>query len=166
MSAANVLSPSTFSVLSALVTALTVSPVTASDPSDPERWYADHYGPLWEHEPWEKTAQILDYYHTEIQVHAGDGEITTKQTAEWITSALELWKAEGWVSSEVPDIRTNRINETTASFTTRWLDHYAGSEDEYSCAWYLADRIDGKWKFTQYAPIDCDAHGFKAAPPG
>jgi hypothetical protein len=73
---------------------------------------------------------------------------------------MDEWRAEGWTSSQVPDIRINRINNSTASFTTCWLDHYSNREDDCSCAWYLADVIDGTWKFTHFAPIDCRAHGF------
>ena len=127
---------------------------------DPAQWYANSYGPLWHDQSWEKVDEILAHYDTEIWDHPAAGQAERKQTAQWLAEAMQEWRAEGWVSSEVPDIRVNHINASTASFTTRWLDHYENREDEYSCAWYLADRIDGSWKFTHFAPIDWDAHGF------
>lgn len=74
--------------------------------ADPEKWYAESYGPLWHDNAWDKVDEILFYYDSEV-----------------------------------------------------W-DHYSNREDDYSCAWYLADVIDGKWKFTHFAAIDCQAHGF------
>lgn len=128
--------------------------------TDPEKWYAESYGPLWHDSSWDKEEEILFHYHYEIWVHSADGEPQRMQTDKWIGEAMEEWRAEGWTGSKVPDIRINRINESTASFTTRWVDHYSNREDDYSCAWYLADLIDGNWKFTHFAPIDCSAHGF------
>jgi hypothetical protein len=128
--------------------------------TDPEKWYAESYGPLWHDNPWDRLEEILSHYHSDFWYHPAEGEPDLQQTDKRITEAMEEWRAEGWTSSEVPDIRLNRINDSTASFTTRWLDHYSNREDDYSCAWYLADVIDGKWKFTHFAPIDCESHGF------
>jgi hypothetical protein len=127
---------------------------------DPEKWYAESYGPLWHDNSWDKEEEILSHYHSEIWDHSADGEPKLMQADKWIREAMEEWRAEGWTGSEVPDIRINRINDSTASFTTRWVDHYYNRADDYSCAWYLADLIDGDWKFTHFAPIDCEAHGF------
>lgn len=127
---------------------------------DPETWYAESYGPLWHDQSWDKMEEILSHYDAEIWDHSAEGKPQRIQTDTWIEGAMKEWRAEGWVSSEVPDIRINRINSSTASFTTRWLDHYSNREDEYSCAWYLADLIGGTWKFTQFASVDCEAHGF------
>ena len=128
--------------------------------ADPEKWFVESYGPLWHDKSWDTQEEILSHYHSEIWDHSADGEPQRRQTDNWISEAMGEWRAEGWTSSEVPDIRINRINDSTASFTTRWVDHYSNREDEYSCAWYLADLIDGKWKFTHFASIDCEAHGF------
>ena len=122
---------------------------------DPGKWYAESYGPVWLEEPWNKADEAISYYHSEIMVHEPDGEFTSHNTAPWIKGALAGWEAEGWLGSHVPDIQVNRINKSTVSFTTRWLDHYKEAEDEYSCAWYMADLMEGQWKFTHYAPMDC-----------
>jgi len=127
---------------------------------DLEKWYAESYGSLWLEDPWNKRDEILGFYHSEIYIHASEGEIISLKTSTWMADLLNEWVADGWVSSEVPDIRVNRINESTASFTTRWLDHYKDRDAEYSCAWYLADLMDDRWKFTHFAPIDCASHGF------
>lgn len=136
------------------------SVVAASDVADPEEWYVQSYGPVWIDRPWDKLDQILGFYHPEITVHETDGELVSLRTESWMVESLEEWVADGWVSSEVPDVRVNRVNASTATFTTRWLDHYKNREDEYSCAWYLADLMEGQWKFTHIAPVDCATHGF------
>lgn len=132
-----------------------ISGVADVEVPDPGIWYAEQYAPLWRDEPWTKADEVLTFYHSEIQVHEPGGEIVTHETAVWMREILAGWEAEGWLGSQVPDIRVERINHSTASFTTRWLDHYKDAEDDYSCGWYLADLIDGQWKFTQYAEVDC-----------
>lgn len=42
--------------------------------TDPEKWYAESYGPLWHDSSWDKEEEILFHYHYEIWVHSADGE--------------------------------------------------------------------------------------------
>ena len=137
-----------------------ISVAASSDTPDPEEWYTQSYGPIWSNKPFDKLDEILGFYHSEIHIHEPEGGLISLNTDAWITDSMKEWVADGWVSSEVPDIRMNRISVSTASFTTRWLDHCTDREDEYSRAWYLANLIDGEWKFTQFAAIDCSVHGF------
>jgi len=146
-------------LLLSVSTAVTVG-AEASEIPDPGDWYSQSYGPLWHEAPWDKLEEILFHYDSEYWGHPAEGEPQLRKPKESLSEAMVEWRAEGWISSEVPDIRVNRLNDSTVTFTTRWLDHYSNREDDYSCAWYLADLIDGNWKFTQFAPIDCEAHGF------
>lgn len=135
-------------------------PVQGAD-KDPESWYLEDYGSLWEESPYEKLAEIKTYYHSSIDLHESEGAIVSVNSSTWAEGLFEEWKAEGWTKSAVSDLQTRRLNASTASFIARWLDWYEGSEEtEYSCGWYLADLMEGEWKFTHYASIDCDSHGF------
>jgi hypothetical protein len=149
--------------LTTFLTVIGVATTAGADMSqapDPETWYSQSYGPLWHDSSWDKLDEILAHYHSEIWAHPPDGEPELRQSGPWIRESMTEWRAEGWTHSEVPEIRVNHINDSTASFTTRWVDHYSNRDDDDSCAWYLADLIDGEWKFTQFAPIDCASHGF------
>ena len=127
---------------------------------DPEKWFVEDYGSLWLEEPWTKVEEIYSHY-TETVVSRSPGESpVTMRTREWMGPSFDVWRAEGWVSSEVVDIETDRLNETVVVFKTRWRDDLEDGSVEYSCGWYLADLIDGQWKNSQYATIDCAEHGF------
>ena len=79
--------------------------------TDPEKWYAESYGPLWHDNAWDKVNEILFYYDSEVWDHSADGEPVRNQADIWIRDAMKEWRAEGWTGSEVPDIRINRIND-------------------------------------------------------
>ena len=128
-----------------------------ADPPDPEAWFRNEYGPVWKDVSAELAGKIKAFYHAEVTVHEPGGERITHNTSQWVDELLTLWSGEGWLGSSVPDIRTHRINDTTA---TRWLDLYTGGESEFSCGWYLADYIDGQWQFTHYAEMDCASQDF------
>jgi len=111
-------------------------------------------------EPWTKGDQTSRFYAAQIQDHEPAGEIVTYESIPWMEGLLKMWKNDGWLRSEIAELRVTRINASTTSFMARWDDFYKAREDEFSCGWYLADLIDGQWKFTHYATIDCAAHGF------
>lgn len=127
---------------------------------DPETWYLETYGSMWAEEPWTKGDQTSRFYAAQIQDHEPAGEIVTYESIPWMDGLLEMWKNDGWLRSEIAELRVTRINASTTSFMARWDDFYKAREDEFSCGWYLADLIEGQWKFTHYATIDCAAHGF------
>lgn len=131
-----------------------------ADVPDPEQWFRTDYAPIWRVSADLQSGLVASFYHSEIIIHEpgeGRGRVDSDQ---WIDELLTTWASEGWLGSTVPDIRAHRINETTTTFTTRWLDRYEGGETEYSCGWYLADYLDGQWQFTHYAEMDCAAQGF------
>ena len=129
--------------------------VADSEVADPEKWYMESYGPLWNVDPYNKINEVLSHYHSEIIDHNDGGVLNQQSTAAWISGSFELWKEDGWTTSELTDLQVDRISESVTSFKSRWLDHYKDAEDEYVCGWYFAELIDGHWKFTQYATIDC-----------
>jgi len=132
----------------------------AADIPDPEKWYVESYAPIWREVTTDTASEAGHFYHSQILVHNPDGEVITHDSATWLADSVTEWIADGWTGSQVPDIRVNRINESTTSFIARYLDHYEGGTEEYTCGWYLADLIDGQWKFTHYAETACVAHGF------
>ncbi len=124
---------------------------------DPERWFRDGYAPLWTEQPGAQLDAMLSYYAPNIVSHRGTGEITTENSAEWLGPSVNTWLAEGWLRSELVALEVDRLNESTVVFKARWADFYANDPTDYSCGWYLADFIDGAWRFTSYADLDCSA---------
>ena len=96
---------------------------------------------------------------TTLLSHDASGKIESVISQEWLDVAIKGWRADAWTGSELVGIQTDRLNESTVVFKSRWLDHYKDREDEYSCGWYVADLRDGSWVFTNYADIDCADHG-------
>lgn len=123
---------------------------------DPETWFREDYVPLWFENDDKLATRVGAFYAAEIMVHEPGDALASRDSAHWLNTLLRQWTEDGWIGSSAPDIRVHRINGVTASFTTRWLDRYAGGEELYSCGWYLADLIDGEWKFTRYAEMDCE----------
>ncbi len=92
-----------------------------------------------------------------MQIH--NELIESLDSLQWISGALEEWKIAGWVRSEIAEMDFEMFNPTTASFKTRWRDYYNGGNIAYECTWYLADFVDGSWKISAVASINCNEHG-------
>ncbi len=120
-------------------------------------WYKTEYAPLYADKPWDKAAEVTQYFDETIQIH--DETTVSVNALQWITDAMQEWKIEGWIRSEIADIEVDELNATTVAFKTKWRDYYSGGNIAYSCGWYLADYGDGSWKFTDYGPITCSEHG-------
>jgi len=126
--------------------------------ADVKEWYMTAYAPLWAEKTWDKQEEIFSYYASEITYHGADGTLSVEQSDEWLSTSIETWKAEGWLGSDVPAIHVELLNPATATFKSKWRDRYADGSEAFSCGWYLADKIDGAWQFTQYADIECSEH--------
>ena len=122
-------------------------------------WYKNEYAPLWKENVKEKLDESLAYYEEAIQVHPGDGPTTTVNLEEWMFESLDEWTEAGWSGSDVAAFHSDQLNASTVTFKVKWLDRYVDGSEEFSCGWYLAARKNDKWLFTQYATIDCEAHG-------
>ena len=67
--------------------------------ADPEKWYAESYGPLWHDNAWDKVEEILRYYDSEVWDHSANGEPVRNQADRWIGEAMKEWRAVGWTGS-------------------------------------------------------------------
>ena len=120
-------------------------------------WYRSAYAPLYLDKPWEKAAEIAGHFAEEVHVHGENAG--TVNSLQWMTGALEEWKIDGWLRSELAGLDFELFNPRTASFKAKWRDYYSGGNIGYECGWYLADFVDGKWQISEYATIACGEHG-------
>lgn len=88
-----------------------------------------------------------------------EGEISVEDPKGLIETPMAQWLADGWITAELTNMKMDKINMTTATFKSKWLDSYKDGETETSCGWYLANWLNGAWAFTAYADIDCHQHG-------
>lgn len=123
-----------------------------------DEWYQDHYAPLWKENAWDKLDAAAVFYDETIYLHPPEGAITAVASREWLADAMQGWKSEGWLGSDVAEFRSDRLNASTVAFKARWRDWYKDGSEEFSCGWYVADLRGGVWVFTQYAEIDCAEH--------
>jgi len=125
---------------------------------DPESWYRDSYAVIWADAPWEQPEALMAHSADQVVIHSVDGGIDVVGN-DWLLQPLQGWRDEGWLNSELSAIEVDRLNDTLATFKVRWQDNNVGDDIEFSCSWYQADFLDGAWKLTGYADIDCDTHG-------
>ena len=144
-----------------LICACTASAFAEQAIPDPEAWYRDGYAPLWEADPAGNTQALTGFYATSVESHMAGGEVRSVTAHEFVAAPIEGWLAEGWLNSKLQDLQVERINATTTSFKASWVDRNDGAPDTLSCGWYLADYMEGTWKFSAYAELDCAAHGFQ-----
>jgi hypothetical protein len=122
-----------------------------------DEWYKTQYAPLYDDKPWDKLDEIVSFYAENIHEHGREGG--SHNSREWFAEALESWKIEGWIRSELAELNYELLNPNTASFKTKWRDYYTGGNISYECSWYLADFTNGKWLIAEYATINCSDHG-------
>lgn len=120
-----------------------------------ESWVSKSYAPLWQEEPWNNLENILGHYDSRVTVYGAEGEIEVRKASKWLGEALLAWRDDGWIGSDMTALQSRPINGTTVAFIMQWNDRYENSPDELSCSWYLANRVEGEWKFTAYADSDC-----------
>ena len=87
-----------------------------SSPADPATWYRDSYGSLWLNEAWNKMDEMATFYAAEIHTHEASEDVTTLEFTSWLAGPMEEWKADGWLSSQVSDLKVDRLNASTVSF--------------------------------------------------
>lgn len=135
--------------------ALVAVPALAGAQAGPEAWVREAYAPLWQNAS-AVTADIAPvYYHDPVAYHPADGRFQHARPGPWLEGLLAGWATSGWAGSTLDGYRQQRINDRTWALTMRWRDRYPGGAAEHSCGWYLAARVDGGWKFTAYAPVEC-----------
>ncbi len=139
-----------------LLAVVTTNPVRADH--DAETWYVEEYAVLWAERPGENIDKLLSHYAEMVSTHNSDGSIDIEPREAWLKEPMEGWLEEGWLTATLQTVKTDQLNEGTATFKAKWLDAYADGSEEYSCGWYLANHINGSWQFTGYTDIDCEAH--------
>ena len=146
--------------LQLLCIALLATAVQAQDDAEippADEWYKSEYAPLYGDKPWDHAEELAQYFTAKVRVHNGTSE--SVDALPWMTDALQEWKIQGWVRSEIADIEFDQINATTAAFKTKWRDYYNGGNVGYECTWYLAVYDGSNWKISDVAGITCTEHG-------
>jgi len=139
-----------------LLVAMSVQADTTTQAVDD--WYLKQYAPLWKEGAWNKLEEATAYYDETLYLHPPDGTITPVDSRPWLARSLEGWKADGWLGSDVAELRSDQLNPTTVAFKAKWRDWYTDGTEEFSCGWYVADLKGDRWVFTQYTEIDCAEH--------
>lgn len=148
-------------LLFALLLLVPITPVLAEEAiPDPEAWYRDSYAVLWADAPWDQPEALKAHSGDRVVIHRADGGLDVLGN-DWLLQNLQMWRDEGWLNSELSALETERIHDTLATFKVRWQDNNEGGVVEFSCSWYQADYLDGAWKLTGYADMDCAAHGLE-----
>jgi len=138
--------------LTALVSAQDETEIPAAD-----EWYKVQYAPLYQDKPWDKLDELMQHYADTLHDH--DEEDRSFNSREWLGTAMEEWKIDGWIRSELAELEFDLLNATTASFKAKWRDYYTGGNIAYECGWYLADFDGARWLISEYAAINCSDHG-------
>ena len=135
------------------------SSICLSEELPANRWYLEVYAPLWSENVKANLEKIISMYDTNIHDHTDTDGVEIVDSRNWLTGSIDNWLAEDWISSDVTSFEYDLLNSATATFKLKWKDNYKDGSVEYSCSWYLADRKNNRWVFTQFAEIDCGAHG-------
>jgi hypothetical protein len=147
-------------IVRALAITLLGAAAFAADHEDipsPEDWYKNDYAPLYGDKPGDRAAEIAGHFADQVQVHGADPG--TYDSLSWMSGAIEEWLNDGWLRSELAALQFDQLNSHTAAFKAKWRDYYTHDVTAYECGWYLADVIEGRWRITEYATIQCDEHG-------
>ena len=134
-------------------------PLKGSSAEAADKWYLEVYAPLWSDNVKANLEKIISMYDTNIHDHTDTDGVEIVDSRNWLSGSIDNWLAEDWISSDVTSFKYDLLNSATATFKLKWKDNYKDGSVEYSCSWYLADRKNNRWVFTQFAEIDCGAHG-------
>ena len=137
-----------------LFIALLALPVSADTPDELDRWFRDGYAALYVENSWEHADKFAQYFADVIAYRSDDG-LAEEDVNSFVVDSLEEWRSEGWLGTDVADLDTKLLNATTAVFDIKWRDRNDDGSTEYSCGWYVADKIDGKWLLSQYIAMSC-----------
>ena len=124
-----------------------------------EDWYRNVYAVLWKESPWEHADAIAATFSEPYLVHNGDGSSDSLSSSEQTAANLDEWRKAGWYGSDLATLQVDELNEGTVAFKAKWQDFYEGGNEAYECGWYLARKTEDSWIITEYAGLDCDAHG-------
>ena len=130
-------------------------PVSAETSDDLDKWFRDGYAALYVENAWDKGDEFRQYLADEIHYRSDEGLLVIDADG-FLIDSLDMWRAEGWVGTDVAGLKTKLLNETTAMFAVKWHDRNDDGSEEYSCGWYFADKADGAWLLSQYIETSCN----------
>ena len=126
--------------------------------ADPDDWFNNHYAPLWKTKPWDKAAEIADFYGESVGVHRPVGTVPVVNSRIWLSESMDDWRSDGWFSSVLAGYHSEALNPSTVLIKAKWLDLYTDGSEVFSCGSYLADFESSRWSFTEYIEIECADH--------
>ncbi len=137
-----------------LLVFLMAGPVAAETPEDLDKWFREAYAALYVENAWDKAEEFREVLADEIAYRSDEGLLVTNADG-FLIDQLDVWCDEGWVGTDVEDLKTALLNKTTAVFDIKWHDRNDDGSVEHSCGLYVADKVDGKWLLSQYITKAC-----------
>ena len=137
-----------------LLLAITSMPASAETAEDLDQWFRDGYAALYVENAWDHADEFAQYFADEITYRSDNGLVISNVDG-FVVDALEEWRSEGWLGTDVAELDTKLLNATTAVFDIKWHDRNDDGSTAYECGWYFADRVDGKWLLSQYIAMAC-----------
>jgi len=134
--------------------ALVAMPAAADTAEELDQWFRDGYAALYVENAWEHADEFAQYFADEIAYRSSDGLLVSDVNG-FVVDSLDEWRREGWLGTDVAALDTRLLNATTAVFDVKWRDRNDDGSTEFSCGWYLADKVDGEWLLSQYIAMDC-----------
>lgn len=129
-------------------------PALADTAEDLDQWFRDGYAALYVENAWDHADEFAQYIADEIVVRSDDGLETTDVNG-FVVDLLDEWRSEGWLGTDVANLKTKMLNATTVVFDIKWLDRNDDGSTEVTCGWYLADKIGDTWLLSQYISTKC-----------
>jgi len=100
---------------------ITASAADESVVPSADDWYKSEYAPLYLDKPSDKLDELMEHFAETMHIHGGDSGGEVVNGREWLGRALQEWKIEGWLRSEIAEIdsdqrdRRDRLGPTDAA---------------------------------------------------
>lgn len=133
---------------------LAAAPTLAETADELDQWFRDGYAALYVENSWERADEFAQYFADEITVRSANG-MAKSDVNGFVVNALEVWRSEGWLGTDVAKLDTKLLNATTAVFDVKWLDRNDDGSTGFECGWYIADKVGGQWLLSQYISMEC-----------
>lgn len=129
-------------------------PALAETAEELDNWFRDGYAALYAENAWDHGDEFAQYLAKEITYRGDDGQVAMNVN-EFVVDSLDDWRDEGWLGTDVEQLDTRLLNESTALFDIKWRDRNDDGSTEITCGWYIADKSGEKWLLSQYIEIGC-----------
>ncbi|MFZ9022978.1 MAG: hypothetical protein ACO2ZA_07810 [Litorivicinaceae bacterium] len=124
----------------------------------PDDWFRDYYASHWDENVFKNLEAIVAVLDETVYYHPPSENVEELDGRRWMTQILKDYKDAGFQGSELVQFKSEQLNNTTATFKTRWIDRFADGSEVTECWWYMADTKNDRWVITQFALIDCQEH--------